>query len=170
MVAGYSVALALSRPRSAVSAEAESVRSNASLVVGHVHRSVALFGPKATLISSLTALGEECREPDWDGYGAEPANPQALQRAGEAIAALPDDLPLPECSIEPDGCVSLDWMPAPHRTLTVSVGAGDRLPYAWVDGTDRGHAVARLVDGQLPARILDEIRRFTRHESSVRTA
>ena len=101
------------------------------------------------------------REPNWDGYGAEPVNALAFQRAEQLVAALPDDLPLPECSIEPDGCVSLDWMPAPHRTLTVSVGAGERLPYAWVDGTDRGHAVARLAEGQFPPRILDEIRRLS---------
>jgi hypothetical protein len=170
MMAGYTAAVALSRPRSAVSAEAESVRLNASIVVEQVHRSVALFGPKAALISTLAALGEECREPNWDGYGAEPANLRALRRAEDLIASLPDDVPLPECAIEPDGCVSLDWMPAPYRTLTVSVGGSDRLPYAWVDGTDRGHAVARLVDGQLPPRILAEIRRFTSHEPSVRAA
>lgn len=170
MMAGYTAALALSRPRSAVSAEAEAVRLNASFVVEQVHRSMALFGPKATLISTLSALGEECRESNWDGYGAEPASFRALRRAEYLIASLPVDVPLPECSIEPDGCVSLDWMPAPYRTLTVSVGATDRLPYAWVDGTDRGHAVARLVDGQLPPRILAEIRRFTSHEPSVRAA
>jgi len=170
MVAGYSAAVALSRPSSAVSAEAESVRHNASMVVGQVHRSIALYGPKATVISNLSALGQECREANWDGYGAEPVDPHALKRAGELIAAQPDDLPLPECSIEPDGCISLDWMPARHRTLTLSVSAGERLPYAWVDGTDHGHAVARLVDGQLPPRILDEIRRFSSHEPTVRAA
>lgn len=170
MLAGYTAAVALSRPRSAVSAEAESVRLNASIVVEQVHRSVALFGPKATLISSLSVLGKECREPNWDGYVAEPVSLRALRRAEDLIASFPDDIPLPECSIEPDGCVSLDWMPAPYRTLTVSVGESDRLPYAWVDGTDRGHAVARLVDGQLPPRILAEIRRFTSHDPSVRAA
>lgn len=169
-MAGYSAAVALSRPRSAVSAEAESVRLNASVVVEQVHRSVALFGPKAIFFSSLTDLARDCRESNWDGYGAVSANPQALLGAVEIILSLPDDLPLPECSIEPDGCVSLDWLPAPYRTLTVSVGETDRLPYAWVDGTDRGHAVARLVSGQLPSRILAEIRRFTSHESSFRAA
>lgn len=165
MLAGYSAAVALARPRSAVSAEAESVRFNASVVVEQVHRSVALFGPKSLLLSRLSELAEECREPNWDGYGAEAVQVAALRRAEDLIAALPEDVPLPECSMEPDGCVSLDWLPGPNRTLTVSVGQSDRLPYAWVDGTDRGHAVARLVDGQLPHRILDEIRRFNRHES-----
>jgi len=170
MMAGYTAAVALARPRSAVSAEAEAVRFNASMVVEQVHRSVALFGPKAVLISHLSELGEQCRKGNWDGYGAEPVLPRALRCAEELIASLPDDVPLPECSIEPDGCVSLDWMPGPNRTLTVSVGGSDRLPYAWVDGTDRGHAVAKLVDGQLPPRILTEIRRFTRHDAFLRAA
>jgi hypothetical protein len=116
---------------------------------------------KSSLMSSISALEEECCNTNWDSYGAEPASPLALRRAEDLIASLPDDLPLPGCSIEPDGCVSLDWMPAPYRTLTVSVGESDRLPYAWVDGDDRGHAVARLRDGQLPPRILSEIRRFS---------
>lgn len=170
LIAGYSAAVALSRPRSAVSAVAQAVRRNASAVVEQVNRSVALFGPKAQWISGLAALAEECGVPNWDGYGAEPLSPRALAMAQKIIPSLPDDLPLPECSVEPDGCISLDWMPAPHRTLTVSVGESDRLPYAWVDGTSRGHAVERLVEGQLPSRILAEIRRFTAHESSLRTA
>ncbi len=169
-MAGYSAAVALSRPRSAVSAEAESVRVNASVVAEQIYRSVALFGPKAALITHLSALGEECCEGNWDGYDAEPVRPQALRCAEDLITSLPEDVPLPECSIEPDGCVSLDWMPTPSRTLTVSVGESDRIPYAWVDGTDRGHAVARLVDGQLPPRILAEIRRFTSDDSFLRVA
>lgn len=169
-MAGYTVATALARPRSAVSAEAEAVRFNAAVVVEQVQRSVALFGPQAVLISRLLELGGECRKPNWDGYGAEPVQPRALRCAEDLIASLPEDVPLPECAIEPDGCVSLDWMPGPNRTLTVSVGGSDRLAYAWVDGTDRGHAVEKLSDGQLPPRILAEIRRFSRHDAFLRAA
>lgn len=170
LIAGYTALMALSRPRSAVSAGAEAVRCNASLVVGQVHRSVALFGPKADLISTLLALAAECSDPNWDGYGAEAVNPGALRLAEALIASLPGDVSLPECSIEPDGCISLDWMPSPHRTLTVSVGQSHRLPYPWVDGTDRGHAVANLTYGQLPSRIVTEIRRFASHASAIRAA
>ena len=107
---------------------------------------------------------------NWDGYGAEPVSPHALRHAEDLIASLPEDLPLPECSIEPDGCVALHWMPASYRTLSLSVGESDQVPYAWVDGSDRGHAVTKLIDGQLPPRILAEIRRFTSHEPSFPAA
>lgn len=116
---------------------------------------------KSVLLRSLTSLGSECGAPNWDGCGALPVNIRALRWAQNVITSLPDDVSVPECSIEPDGCVSLDWMPVPYRTLTVSVSGSERLPYAWVDGAERGHAVANFRGGQFPPRILAEIRRFS---------
>lgn len=112
----------------------------------------------AALIAAI--LADECKEPGWDGYGAEPLDRNALELACEIVRSLPDDLPMPSFSIEPDGGVSLDWMPTQNRTFTLSIGKTDRLPYAWIDCADRGHAVARFVNGQLPVRILQEIRRI----------
>lgn len=113
-------------------------------------------------------LADECNAAGWDGYGAEPLDRNALELAREIVRSLPYDLPMPSFCIEPDGCVSLDWMPTQRRTFTLSVGKTDRLPYAWIDGTDRGHAVARFVNGQLPVRILQEIRRICGQDTAVR--
>lgn len=170
MMAGYAAASALSRPSSAVSREAAAVRRNASSVVESVEKSVALFGPKAQALSTLNFLASECRTPDWDGYGAEPVDGNALRMARDLIRSMPDNLSLPTFSIEPDGCVSLDWLPSRTRTFTLSAGKTDRLPYAWIDGTDRGHAVAKFVNGMLPPRILEEIRRICSHDAPLRTA
>lgn len=170
MMAGYTAAAALSRRSSAVSDEAAAVRHNASCVLEREESSVALFGPKAGAFSELAGLSAECAMDDWDGYGASAVNRQALQLAQDIIRSLPDDVPMPSFAIEPDGCVSLDWMPSCNRTFTLSAGKSDRLPYAWLDGTDRGHAVARFVDGQLPPRIIQEIHRICAHDSSLRVA
>lgn len=88
-------------------------------------------------------------------------NPKAFAKAKEIIASLAEDQPMPVCCVEPDGCISLDWMPAPYRTLSVSAGESNLMPYAWVDGVDRGHAVGRLQDGMLSGRLLEEIQRFS---------
>jgi len=170
IAAGYATTLALSRQGSAVSAEAAAVRSNAAEVIQGAKRSVALFGRSDDLVFALFELSQECREANWDGYGAEPVEPEALRKAVDLIVSLPDHLPLPECSVEPDGAVSLDWMPAPHRTLTVSVDGSMRLPYAWVDGANRGHAVAKMEAGSFPIRILEEIERFAVNDTSVRVS
>lgn len=163
LIAGYAAVAALSRPSSAVSREASAVRSGASSIVERAEKSVALFGPKAGAISELTCLASECTQPNWDGYGAIPLDPRTVQVAVEIIRSLPDDLPLPSFSIEPDGSVSMDWMPCRNRTFTLSVGKSGRIPYAWIEGADRGHAVAKLTGGQLPPRILQEIRRICGH-------
>lgn len=170
MMAGYTAAAALSRQSSAVSRVAQTVRENASLVVERAETSIALFGPKSEAISELSRLASECSTPNWDGYGAEPLDSRALQLAQEIVRSLPEDLPMPSFSIEPDGCVSMDWTPSRTRTFTMSTGKTDRLPYAWLDGTDRGHAVAKFVNGQLPPRIVQEIKRICGNDTSLRAA
>lgn len=74
----------------------------------------------------------------------------AVQNAVRVISALPDMLPLPEIGIDPDGAISLDWMPTRFRMFSISVSDSERLAYAWLNGTDRGHGVVRLEGGQLP--------------------
>ena len=91
-----------------------------------------------SLLTKLNRLSVECSEDDWDGYGAESVKATALLRAEAFVRALPDNIPLPEVSVEPDGAVAFDWMPLPSKTFTLSVSGSNRLAYAWIDGTDRG--------------------------------
>ena len=65
---------------------------------------------------------------------------------------------MPEVAVDPDGAVSLDWIPSRHRMLSVSFeGSSDRLAYAWVDGTDHGSAVTRFDGRTAPNRLLQAI-------------
>lgn len=157
-VVGLSALHALARAGSAVSTEAQTVRQAAIDVVEHVERSQALFGSKADAISQIWALANECAGPDWDGDGALPTNQSAVFRATAFIRAFPDGLPLPEFTPEPDGSISLDWIRSRNRLFSLSVGTSDRLAYAWLDGTDKGHAVARFDGERVPPRILEGIK------------
>lgn len=154
----------------AVSEEATLVRESLINVSRSAESSRALFGPKSDLLNSLELLHIECAEADWDGYGAEPVSMVALSRVRAFIRSLPEGFLLPELSVEPDGAVALDWMPSANRTLSVSLGESGRVPYAWVDGTDCGHAVARILDETVPSRILTEIQRISENEPSLRIA
>jgi hypothetical protein len=109
-----------------------------------VWRKSFVKGTKAACISSLHLLAKECSSPDWDGYGAEPSNRTALAKAQEFVNSLPGESPLPECSVEREGWISLDRNLTPHRTLSFTVGESDHAPYAWLDGRDRGHGVVYL--------------------------
>lgn len=154
----------------AVSDEATRVRESLIDISRNAESSRALFGSKADLLNSLELLHVECAKANWDCYGAEPVSVVALSRVRLFIRSLPDGFPLPELSVEPDGAVSLDWMPSNNRTLSVSLGESVRVPYAWVDGTDCGHAVAKIVDEAVPSRILTEIQRFSENVSTLRIA
>jgi hypothetical protein len=154
---GLSTLYSLARPGSAVSREAQVVQQRASDAISSVERSRALFGGKANAISELWALANECSQQGWDGEDGRPIDPEAIHRAIELIRSLPDYIPLPEFAPEPDGAVSLDWIRTRNRVLSVSVGASDRLAFAWLDGTDCGHGVVRFVEGLVPTRLVDAI-------------
>jgi hypothetical protein len=158
------------RSSTAVSAEADSIRSNVALTLSSFESSRALFGWKADLLEELFALERDHAEPDWDGYGAEPISSAALFRAKAFIRSLPESLATPELSVEPDGAISLDWMPSRAKTYSISIGDSDRLAYAWVDGTDKGHAVTRAVDGGIPGKLASHLTSFLTDAPSLRIA
>ena len=126
-------------------------------IVSSAERSQSLFGRKAGAISQIWALVNECAEPGWDGSGAHAVDRLAAFAAADFIRALPDGAPLPDVGPEPDGAISLDWIQSRNRLFSLSVGISNRLAYAWLDGSDRGHAVARFDGEKIPARVLEGI-------------
>ena len=154
---GLAALYPLARAGSAVSNEAQTVQQAARTVMNAVEQSQALFGNKAMAISQIWALANECEEPGWDGDGALAIDHVSVFNAVAFIRALPDGVALPECAPEPDGSISLDWIQSRNRLFSLSVGRSNRLAYAWLDGADKGHAVARFDGENVPPRILEGI-------------
>lgn len=145
-----------------MSSEARVVHACAGAIFDRVERSDALFGGKTAVISKLWDLARSHAEAGWDGGEAAPADRQAIVRASAFIRALPDDCEMPEVGVDPDGAVTLDWMVSRHRMLSISVaGNSDRLAYAWLDGTDRGNAVAKFDRDTVPIRLMQAILALT---------
>jgi len=131
-------------PDNAVSPEAQLIANAMAEVNEEFEHSEALFGDKAAVISELDAIADECRVENWDGEGASPIDPWAVRTAQRLVRVLPEGVPVPECAPEPDGSISLDWIDSLRRVFSISVGGDLRLAYAWLDGSDKGHAVARF--------------------------
>lgn len=145
-------------PRTAVSSGADEVRARAKEMIDRVERSRAGIGGKSDVISSLWMLAESHDQTGWDGGQALPANRSAIALAAAFIRALPNDCTMPHVAVDPDGAVALDWMVSRHRMLSISfAGDSDRLAYAWLDGTDRGNAVARFDRNTVPMRLVQAI-------------
>jgi hypothetical protein len=157
-LSGHLALQALAGGSSAISPEAQAVRKAASKVVESAERSQALFGRKADALSRLVALAAECADPGWDGEAAVAIDPVAVLWAERFVRALPDGMPLPEFAPEPDGSISLDWILSRNRLFSVSVGRSGRLAFAWLDGSDKGHGVARFDGQNVPQWVLEGIR------------
>lgn len=153
----------------AISPEAGAVRRSATAARESIEQSIALFGQQADCISEIFAAAAEHSQPDWNGEGADPVSLLAADRAVTFIRAVPRGFPMPEIAPESDGSISLDWIYGRSRILSISVGVSERLAFAWIDGTDRGHAVARFDGDRIPPLILDRIRETMGH-ASVRAA
>ena len=100
-----------------VSDEVVIIREKDLSVSRHVENSRALFDLKEDALKKLYELVAECTEADWDGYGAEAVSQSAVEYSAHFIRRLPEDLPLPEISVEPDGEISLDWSPTSTQTF-----------------------------------------------------
>ena len=120
---------------------------------------------KAKAISQIRALLNECSAPGWDGDGANPLTPRTAGQAVQFIRALPDKFALPEFAPEPDGSLALDWIDSRNRLFSLSIGTSKRLAYTWLDGTDKGHAVARFDESNISPRILQGISAIMGHEN-----
>jgi hypothetical protein len=122
-----------------------------------------LFGEKSMAIWQLRCLVDDCDEPDWDGNAAYAIGDSVFQKAEEFVRSLPYGIPAPECAPEPDGSISLDWIQSRNRMFSLSIGSDNRLAYAWLDGTDKGHGVVCFDGLSIPARVLSEIQRTMGH-------
>jgi hypothetical protein len=130
-----------------------------------MEQSIELFGPAATCVSEILTVAAEHSQRDWNGEGAAPVAMLAVDRAIAFIRALPSGFPMPEIAVEPDGSISLDWIHGSRRVFSISVGMSERLAFAWMGETDRGHAVARFDGDRIPSQILTRIRETMRHVS-----
>jgi hypothetical protein len=166
LLIGYAALNAFGRAGSAVSPEAQAISKAATEVIDSFERSQVLFGEKSAAISQLKGLANECADSGWDGEDARAIDELAVSTAERFLRALPQGVALPEFAPEPDGSISLDWIQSRKRLFSLSVGNSNRLAFTWLDGTDKGHGVARFDGENIPLRILEGINAIMNHQNA----
>ena len=83
----------------------------------------------------------------------------AVQLAIYFISALPLGVKDPECGVDHDGDINLEWFGARGHVLTLSINATGRITYAYVHG-DQHERGALTMQERIPSRLLDLIQRF----------
>jgi hypothetical protein len=141
------------------SSEAHYVAEQAKEARRHLYASNALGLQKREIFEELYAVAEECRTPDWDGYGAEPVSEGAYRLAYHFLEALPPGTPGPSIGAEPDGHLTLEWYRSPHHILSVSVSPEGDLHYAALVGPNKAYGTEAFFE-DVPNTIVDLIRRL----------
>ncbi len=119
------------------------------------------FGQQAKgSINELYRLFQECREANWDGYGAAPVTERAFLTAYDFLEALPLGTPAPSIGAEPDGHITLEWYRSPRRTLSISVSPESELHYAALIGVGKAYGSEPFF-GEVPKEIVDLIHRVS---------
>ncbi len=110
-------------------------------------------------IQELDALCQEAGYENWDGDGALPVQPGARERVIALVGLLPIETPLPQCSIDPDGDISLGWHLADNYVFSVSVSGRGRLSYAGLFGESDCYGTEWLA-GTVPPEIAAHLDRL----------
>jgi hypothetical protein len=122
--------------------------------------SSALAGP--TRARAITHLLEACAEHvaarrEETSLGV--IHPYAVQLAIYFISALPTGTRDPECGVDRDGDINLEWYGAKGHVLTLSINGGGRITYAYLHGDQHERGALAMKD-RIPPRLLELIQHF----------
>ena len=112
------------------------------------------------VFEELLKTFEECREPNWDGYGAQSVREETYHLAHQFLTALPLSTPVPSIGAEPDGHLTVEWYRSPQRTLSVSISPDGELHYAALLGSAKTCGTEPFT-GAVPKVVADLIHRVT---------
>lgn len=143
---------------SAIGPTAQFVAAESCQSRRHMQESV-YFGLNASgVMDELCDIFDQCREPNWDGYGAAPITAEAYRYAYLLLESLPWGAPVPSVGAESDGHLTLEWHRSPRRTLSVSISPDGDLHYAALLGLSNAYGSEPFF-GETPKTILNLINR-----------
>lgn len=103
--------------------------------------SVFLRGRVNAALEALNALYREARHPNWDGEDSAPISEVSYAKACNFITLLPPEWPTPHVELDRDGAVSLEWILAPARRISISLAESPKVSFAWLNGSEASYGI-----------------------------
>lgn len=139
--------------------DAQFIESKAQNSFKDLRKAYSLDDGRMRVQEALVDQFDNCSQHGWDGYGAEPVRQETYNNAYRFIEALPHGFPMPGIGAEADGHLTLEWYRNPSRVVSVSVSPDGDLHYAALLGrTSRFNGTEPFL-GDVPANLLQVIRR-----------
>lgn len=83
------------------------------------------------LYNEINEIVEECSEPDWDGYGANPVCSKAARHLKALLIKLPDYIETPDVTPDNGGGIGLEWR-RNKSIATLGVDSSGKIFWAYV--------------------------------------
>lgn len=124
-------------------------------------RSTETFGQQDSVLQSLDTIIDECSDPGWDGYDAQPIREEAYIETRRLIRSLPTTsfIPMPDITPMPNGEIALEWSKGKRRIFVASVSGNNELTYAGLFGMNKAHGTEYFGD-TLPSVLLENLKRI----------
>lgn len=110
------------------------------------------------VFEDLLDVFKECRDSNWDAYGAVRISEDVVDLTCQLLEVLPLGTPSPSFGAEPDGHLTLEWHRSPRQTLSVSISPKGELHYAALLGASKAYGTVPFF-GEVPMEIVELIRR-----------
>lgn len=110
------------------------------------------------LLDDLYLLADDCREEDWNGFGASPLSLRSLGNAEKFIRCLGMDSRDASLGANAKGWVTLQWGPSAKWTLSIVITNDGWLHWAALFGSVREHGTTPFM-GAIPKNIAKLIQR-----------
>jgi hypothetical protein len=133
----------------------------------HLYSSESLGAKRKKILDDLFDVAEECKEPNWDCYGAAQVDQETYCVAYRFVEALPIGHLPTSVGAEPNGNLTLEWHRSAQRTLSVSVSPQGELYFATLLGFRVNNGTEFFL-GEIPAQILSLIREVMRQPNEQR--
>ena len=105
-------------------------------------------------------IGARCREPNWDGEGADAVTGDVLDEAMKIAIMLPPSFPFPEVEADPDGSITFVWRPKRNHMFLLSVHGRRHLAYAGFSGTRSEVHGTETIGTSLPSVVVSYLRKL----------
>ena len=109
-------------------------------------------------------LWEVCAEAGNDPE-TDSITPDGYRAAEALLAALPENVPLPDILVHPDGEIAFEWHRNKNHVVTVSASADGSLAYAGLFGANTTYG-REVFSGSFPAPIASSLARLYQTQAS----
>ena len=141
------------------STEAESIAEGKQSILNRLLETFSM-GERFRNISQRTAeIASIACVRGWDGYDRLPVTFGTYMHAAFFMHTLPEHLPLPELSADPDGAISMEWYRMPDWIFSISIDDTGKLDYSGIFADKKVSGSSFFVE-EIDSDIIDYIGRI----------